>query len=963
MTITKHYLRAGLISFLLIASLFSTAQTNAQRFSSALDWPQITSQNKPWTRWWWLGSIVNKADLTAEMEKYKQAGLGGLEITPIYGVKGSEDRFINFLSPQWMNALEHTLSEASRLGMGVDMANGTGWPFGGPWIGDEDASKYLTFKSWSLKSGQQLNEAVSFTQKPIVRMAAPGRRVKITELKDPVSSNPNQQALALDQVRFEKPLPMVSLMAYSDAGVTLDLTSKVGASGKLDWVAPAGAWTLYAVFQGWHGKQVERAAPGGEGNVIDHFSAVALKNYLRKFDLAFAGRNLKSLRGFFNDSYEVDDADGESNFTPGFLDEFKRRRGYDLRLHFPALFGRDTEEKNSRVLTDFRETISDLLLDQFTVPWREWAAGISAGKGKIVRNQAHGAPANILDLYAASDIPETEGSDILRMKFASSAAHVTGKPLASAEAATWLGEHFQSTLGDAKKSVDGYFLGGINHVCYHGTPFSPASEAWPGFMFYASVHFGVTNSFWNDFSALNRYVARTQSFLQSGKPDSDVLLYYPIYEDWAKRGKTLLQHYGGGHDSGMSQAEGQSLLNAGYSFDFVSDRQLRNVTFNKLLQTGGSNYQAIVLPETKIIPLETFKNILALAERGATVIVNKNLPTDVSGFDKLEARRSEFQKLIAQIKFVKTDNSAIQSAKVGAGRFLLGSDLNQTLAFAGIKRETMTDQGLKFVRRADTSGKFYFVINQSNTPIDGWVRLQTAAGSVAVFDPMRETKGLAAMKTADGSTEVYLQLAPGESRIIKTFKAAVNGARLDYFSATGAAEPLAGKWSVKFVAGGPELPAAVEIDRLTSWTNFGGQQVKNFSGTATYSISFAKPAANAAGWLLDLGRVAESARVKLNGKERGVLIAAPFQIRLSTAELKPQNTLEISVSNLMANRIADMDRRGVAWKRFYNVNMSARKRENLGDDGLFTAAKWEPMESGLIGPVTITPLEIRQTKP
>jgi len=78
--------------------------------------------------------------------------------------------------------------------------------------------------------------------------------------------------------------------------------------------------------------------------------------------------------------------------------------------------------------------------------------------------------------------------------------------------------------------------------------------------------------------------------------------------------------------------------------------------------------------------------------------------------------------------------------------------------------------------------------------------------------------------------------------------------------------------------------------------------------------------------------------------------------------LKQKNTLEISVTNLMANRIADMDRRGVAWKRFYNVNMSARKRENLGEDGVFTAAKWEPMESGLIGPVTITPLETKLTR-
>ena len=305
--------------------------------------------------------------------------------------------------------------------------------------------------SYTLKSGQRLDEPIIYMQKPLVR--AVGRRVNIADLKNPVSANPNLQELALDQVRFETRAPLVALMAYSDRGETLDLTDKVGPEGKLDWVAPSGDWTLYAIFQGWHGKMVERAAPGGEGNVIDHFSSKALKSYLSRFDQAFAGRDTKSLRAFFNDSYEVDDAEGESNWTPNFFTEFRRRRGYDLREFLPALFGKDAVEKNARVLCDFRETISDLLLDEFSSPWRQWAAG----QGKIVRNQAHGSPANILDLYAASDIPETEGQEILRMKFATSAAHVTGKPLASSESATWLNEHTLATLAEVKQAVDKFF--------------------------------------------------------------------------------------------------------------------------------------------------------------------------------------------------------------------------------------------------------------------------------------------------------------------------------------------------------------------------------------------------------------------------------------------------------------------------------------------------------------------------
>ena len=93
---------------------------------------------------------MNKKDLTWNLEQYQKAGLGGVEITPIYGVDGYEKQFIDFLSPQWMQMLVHTLNESKRLGLGVDLANGTGWPFGGPWVKDADASKSVYYKTYSL---------------------------------------------------------------------------------------------------------------------------------------------------------------------------------------------------------------------------------------------------------------------------------------------------------------------------------------------------------------------------------------------------------------------------------------------------------------------------------------------------------------------------------------------------------------------------------------------------------------------------------------------------------------------------------------------------------------------------------------------------------------------------------------------------------------------------------------------
>ena len=922
---------------------------------SGLNWPAVTRQCRPWTRWWWMGSAVDEKNLTTAMEEYKKAGLGGMEITPIYGVKGYEQRFISYLSPMWMGMLVHTLKEAEKLDLGIDMATGTGWPFGGPWVTADDACKNVVSKTFTLKAGESLQETVSCLQKPMVR--AVGRRVNISELVEPVGDNKDLQALALDQVRFEKQLPLRVLMAYSDTGQVLNLSEKVDNGGKLDWVAPAGNWTLYAVFQGWHGKMVERAGPGGEGNVIDHFSAEAVKNYLSRFDKACAGYDVRSLRAYFNDSYEVDDASGQSNWTPKLFDEFKKRRGYDLRNYLPALFGSDSRDNNIRVICDYRETLSDLLFENFTIPWRQWAKS----RGAIIRNQAHGSPANILDLYGASDIPETEGSDILGFKLASSAAHVTGKQLASSESATWLSEHFLATLADVKRALDGLLLGGINHVFYHGTTFSPVEEEWPGWLFYASVHFGPTNSFWSDFSALNRYVARCQSFLQAGKPDNDVLLYFPIYDRWSQPDNAMLVHFSlGDSRSGgaLAQGDARMMLSRGYSFDFISDRQLAGVeVVNGSLQVGGASYKTVVLPACNFIPLGTFEKLVFLARAGATVVVCGGLPADVPGLGQLAERREAFHRLLGQISFTDTDGSGIRKAQVGTGVFLTGSDLEQMLSYAGIKRETMVDSGLQFIRRTDKDNHYYFIVNSGDHDVDGWVPLQIREGrtkSAAVFDPMLGQRGLAALRTSQtGTTEVYLQLAPGQSCIIKTFETVVTGPLYKYLQAAGEPQQVSGVWSVSFVEGGPELPPAVEMRELGSWTNFEGEGVKKFSGTARYTISFERPAGQADGWLLDLGRVCEIAAVEFNGQDLGTLIGPPYRIPIRAELMKDKNVLKIKVSNLMVNRIADMDRRGVNYRKFYNVNFPARIGVNRGSDGLFNASRWPVRDSGLLGPVTL----------
>jgi hypothetical protein len=270
----------------------------------------------------------------------------------------------------------------------------------------------------------------------------------------------------------------------------------------------------------------------------------------------------------------------------------------------------------------------------------------------------------------------------------------------------------------------------------------------------------------------------------------------------------------------------------------------------------------------------------------------------------------------------------------------------------------MVDRGLRFHRRSDALGRVYFVSNPGDQPFDGWVPVATGSARLMLFDPMHGRHGNASVRaTPEGGREVYLQIAAAGSLIVAATPSPSPDV-YESFRAAGEAVPVTGRWGVRFIKGGPSLPSPRTMDRLVSWTSTAGEDVKSFSGTARYTTSFPRPARTVERWQLDLGRVRESARVRLNGRAYGTLTGPTFSVVLAAGAMTDTNVLEVDVTNLSANRIADLDRRKVVWKKFYNVNFPARLPENRGADGLFTAAKWAPLESGLLGPVTLTPLAV-----
>lgn len=905
----------------------------------AQNWPEIKPEARPGSRWWWMGSAVDPKGLAYNLHKYGTAGIGSLEITPIYGVKGNEQRDIPFLSSRWMEMYQYTQDEAQKNGIDIDMNTGTGWPFGGPEITLEHAATRAIFEQYTVTGSKKIEQQIEIT-------------------------SPKEQK----QREFAQ---LSRLMAYAEDGTCLNLTSKVK-NGKLEWNAPKGEWKLIALFVGKTLQKVKRAAPGGEGYVMDHMNPEAVKGYFTKFDRAFKQNKATYPRTFFNDSYEVYKAD----WTPHLLEEFERRRGYKLEEHFPEFLDASRPEATRRIVSDYRETVSEMLIDNFTTQWTKWAHK----HGSTTRNQAHGSPANLIDTYASVDIPECEGfgltdfhikglrkdsltrpnfSDISMLKYASSAAHIAGKPYTSSETFTWLTEHFRTSLSQCKPDMDLMFVSGVNHMFFHGTPYSPQDAAWPGWLFYASINMSPTNSIWRDAPAFFEYITRCQSFLQMGQPDNDFLVYLPIYDLWDELPGRLVSfdiHKMDRYAPKFIKTI-QTIIAGGYDVDYISDAFIKTTRCadNQLVTSGGTHYKALIVPAARLMPAATLKKLVELARQGATVIFVEQYPEDTPGYNRLKQNRTAFINTAGQLPDVDSFTHT-QTFTLGKGRIIVGSDYQQVLAQTGTASEELkTRCGLQFIRRSNPEGHHYFVSCLQNKDIDEWVTLNVPETTAMLFNPMNGERGKAQSRIENGKLQVRLQLKSGESLIIQTFdKSLDEEPAWNYPEEQTYSLSLDHGWKLDFVESTPAINGQFDIDSPTSWTELEQPEAKVNMGTGRYSIEINMPAMEADDWILDLGDVRESARVRINGNDAGIVWAVPFRLKVGKW-LKPgKNRIEVEVTNLPANRIADMDRKHVEWRIFKDINM-AKLNYVKGD-----YKNWDTMPSGLNGNIRLIPVSYKE---
>ena len=888
------------------------------------NWIDIPQEAKPYTRWWWLGSAVDEKGLDYNLSEYAKAGIGGVEITPIYGVVGNEQNEKNFLGADWMSMLRYTIEKGDQSGIETNMSTGTGWPFGGPDVPLRQAACKAIIQQYDISGEAQT--------------------VNIT---------------CTDKKQKERP-QLGCVTCFEDGQSPVELTNDVLKDGNALRVnVPAGksgqSRKLIVLYIGRTQQAVKRAAPGGEGYVIDHFDYEAVKSYLAGFDTAFLRYHTPYPHTFFNDSYEVYGAD----WTPKLFEEFEDRRGYRLQQKL-NLFVQDNAERTDeakRVMSDYRETLSDLLLENFTEQWTSWAHK----NGAITRNQAHGSPANLIDLYAAVDIPECEGfglsefgikglrkdpgftkkndSEISMLKYASSGAHISGKKYTSSETFTWLTEHFRTSLSQCKPDLDLMFLSGINHVFFHGSCYSPKDAEWPGWRFYASVDMTPANPQWNAMPSFSEYIQRCQAFLQWGHPDNDFLVYLPFHDMIYDQPGTVAQF--AIHDMGKRAPKFvktiQTIIKSGYDVDYISDRYINSASpsADGIALKAGVKYDAILIPDVQFMPVQTLQHLLSLAQGGCKVVFVNAYPESVPGIGRqLAGEQAEFDRVLAALK----DCS------------VLAKDYDQALLACGGRKENMRNElGVSCIRRSNTYGHHYFISNLQGKDVDAMITLGVDFEAAMIYNPLTGEIGKA---QTDGK-KVRLQLASGESLILRTFTdeknvpggscedEGINGRSYTYYDTSTGSISLQG-WTLTFPEAAPKaISKSYKMEEAKAWTTLGDADLNQTMATGCYSTTVKLKTEAGKRYVLDLGDVRESARVVVNGQDCGTLFCVPFRVDITKQLKKGKNTIDLYVTNLPANRISQMDREGKEWRIFKEINVvDLNYKKNKYDT-------WEVMPSGL----------------
>lgn len=982
-------------SLLLAVIFLGTVQAQADELKDAFRTPPASA--RPGVYWYFMDGNLDKEEMVKDLESMAAAGLGSVIFLEVdIGVPRGP---VAFMSETWQDYVSHAFKAAERLGMEVILGTGPGWSgSGGSWVPPQDSMQHLVGSRTRIQGPARFTEVLPappphpanqfakldekhtkirdewFQDVTVLAFPTPGDSISRLENWETKTLKNSLPTTMLPEAR--KGIP--SLAEYSEpAGLqaidlnrVVDLTAAMEPDGTLRWEVPEGDWTVMRFVARSTG-QLSRPAPrSGVGFEHDKMNGETFRrhwaNYqaklLKKVGPQQPGKGVTTIH---LDSWEM----SSQNWTEGFREAFRKRRGYDPLPFYPAFIGLVVENHGTteRFLWDLRKTAQELVLEEYAGTLK----AVAHEHGLRYSNEPYAMnPSGNIDLGSVADIVSGEFWNARRgldsqysCIEAVSIAHVMGREQVSAEAFTTFGQAFLDNPGTLKNQGDWALAIGINKFMFHTFQHQAGGDREkPGMaMGPYGVHWHRNLTWWHMVRPFHDYLARCSSLMRQGAAVADILYL-------TREGAPTV------FDAPASALSGEPRVRdkRGYNFDAVSPRVLdmrATVEDGEIVFPGGTRYRLMVLPDSDTMTPGLLKKVTELVQAGATVIGNPPLKSpSLVGYPECDA---EVRRLAEEL-WGKQPQAGRQ---VGKGRILMMEvppgeryphyDITAAvLADMGIPQDFASDGPIRYGHRRTASAEIYFVSNTSNIRVETTCRFRVAEGVPELWDPVTgEIRPLPEFSHEGGLTVVSTVFEPHQSFfVLFSEKRAASDAppKQRNFPNFEPVMEIEGPWQLAFNPkwGGP---AKVELDQLIDWSKHEDEGIRYYSGSATYRKVFEVPETGTRHpqTFLDLGSVHSICRVKLNGKDLGILWSPPWRVEVSDALQAGRNVLEVEVVNDWVNRLIGDQQPGNAGVRnvtFENGLLGGREfkagRYTFTHQN-FYAANAPLLPSGLLGPVRL----------
>jgi hypothetical protein len=882
------------------------------------------TEARPFVRWWWNGNNITSAEIKRELDILHAAGVGGVEINPIAMPPEAVDigtKPVEWLSPEWNKLLVSAAQEAKNRGMITDIIVGSGWPFGGEFLKEEELIQRIITHKIQYSGGDRINED----------------RQSLVEKAVKAQNRQEGEAARSNDIFFLKLVPVKP----SGMNGIIDLTDKLSEGNQLVFDVPPGNYELvYGIRQKGH-REVMHGAPGAAGPVMDHYKknvTLAYLNRLKKISDE-TGIPLKELiRALFCDSIELAGA----NWTDGFEETFYQTCKYRIEPYYPFIFydsyiGYQDEEYSTgfmdeikRVRYDYNSLLVRVFLENFTQPFQDFCTE----NGLKCRYQAYGTPflMGMLEGNMIVDIPESNNwvysvnmeteewtwnqnhGYMLWNLYAASGGHLKDRKIISCESMTNTSGVFKLSLEEIKRHDDMNFITGINHTILHGFNYSPQEAGFPGWIRYGA-YFNEQNTWWPYFSKWVNYNARLSYVFQNSNPVKNIAVLGPVGDIWSEYGLTRVPFH---TKPWYCYRLWEALSQAGSSCDYISEKIIQEAgKSDGELKYGPMSYKAIILAGVRSIEPETANALEEFVKKGGKLLIVDSIPSRSLSLKGAAENDATVKKVISGI-IGDYPEKVFHIAGPGSENELLpwAKDmLKQTDIRPDVGIED-PDKNIFQIHTKHGDKDIYFFTNSNRTKT---VKLN------AVFPTGRKTPWI--WNPEDGSRKVFpydkirneltIELQPLKSLILLFDQDMKGKPENDLHTLTGnVIMSLDGPWHVSFTnINGRSFDRTFE--KLSDFGISDDSQLSSFAGTVFYTTTFSS---DGDGNWLELGKVNKGiTEVYLNGNMLGVNWYGRPLFPLDNHLLNGENLLEIKYTTVLSNYCRSLTDNPTAqrWTRGY----------------------------------------------